>query len=246
MSVNEEAINDEEEAPPRPRTMRTNTAPPPPPVDAPEAQDADDEESEGYVSPLRGGWTEGQKVMDSTSGFAQRFKPDNDTVIVKFLDDTPYVNFRQHWIERMGQQGVKKRPYLCLETVDKNCPLCNIGDKPNAVAAFNILVVGDDGQVMLKSWDAGVRVFGSLKNYNNDPKMGPLTKNYWAVSKSGTGSSTVHNINMIRERDLTEDYGIPVPSPEDVKRAGKYGPDIITIPKKSELQEVADEIADLD
>ena len=56
-------------------------------------------------SPIRGGWTEGQKQMDSTSSFAQTLKLEEKSVVIKFLDDTPYANFRRHWVERSHQGG---------------------------------------------------------------------------------------------------------------------------------------------
>ena len=78
------------------------------------------------VPRIRGGWSEGQQVMDSASSFAQAFKPDEKTVYIKFLSDSPYANYKRHWVERRAATGGKiNRPYVCLETVGKDCPFCD-------------------------------------------------------------------------------------------------------------------------
>lgn len=199
-------------------------------------------------SPVLGGWTQGQREMDSTSTFAQAFKPDADMQIIKFLDDSPYANYRRHWIERMGQQGLYKRPYTCLQTVDRECPLCQIGDRPQAVSSFNIVVIGDEGQVLLKTWDVGARLFNTLKGYNTDPRTGPLTKGFFGVNKTSAGGSkqggtTNINVAPIGPAAAREDYGIVAPTPEMLAKAGKYDATIVEIPKVSDLREIATEMA---
>jgi hypothetical protein len=52
--------------------------------------------------------------------------------IIKMLDDQPYANYRRHWVERMTAKGKSNRPYTCLETVGRDCPLCAIADRPQA------------------------------------------------------------------------------------------------------------------
>ena len=136
------------------------------------------------VSEIKGGWTEGDKQMASTSSYAQTLKLEEKAQVIKFLDDTPYANFRRHWIERTTKDSGKTiRAYGCPKTVGKECPLCDAGDRPQAVAAFNIVIVGDDDNLVLKSWDVGPRLFQVLKGYANDPKIGPLTKGFFIASQ---------------------------------------------------------------
>src|SRR4249920_3583958 len=78
---------------------------------------------------IRGGWGASQEVIDSTSSYAQTFKPSKDTQIIRFLEGKPYAAFRRHWIDRVG---IGKRAYTCYKSVGKECPLCMIGDKPGA------------------------------------------------------------------------------------------------------------------
>jgi hypothetical protein len=38
--------------------------------------------------------------------------------------------------------------------------------------------------------------------------QGPLTKNYWAISRTGVKQQTVYNLMSVKARDLQEDWGI--------------------------------------
>jgi hypothetical protein len=38
--------------------------------------------------------------------------------------------------------------------------------------------------------------------------QGPLTKNYWAISRTGIKQQTVYNLMSVKARDLQEDWGI--------------------------------------
>ena len=126
---------------------------------------------------IHGGWTDGQKQMDSASPFAQALKLEEKGQVIKFLDDTPYANFRRHWVDRTNPGAPPtRRAYVCPQTVNKDCPLCDLGDRAQAVSAFNVVVLGDDDQILHKTWDCGARLFQVLKAYANDPKIGPLTE----------------------------------------------------------------------
>lgn len=254
MSNEEHDYEDDEEIVPRPRTMKRRpeveddedeeVAPRRKPVA--QEDDEDDDDSESSDLSIRGGWTEGQKTMDSSSDYAQVLKLENNIQIIKFIEDQPYANYRRHWVDRMTAKGPQKRAYTCLETVGKTCPLCSIADRPQAVSAFNVVLIGDDGQVMLKTWDVGARLFNVLKTYANDPKIGPLSKGYFAVSKSGVKQNTQINVIPVRENALLEDYEITPPTAAEIKAAGRYDSSIIQIPKKVDLEEIAQEISEYD
>jgi hypothetical protein len=194
---------------------------------------------------LREGWTEGQKTMDSTSSFAASFKPEEKVKGIKFLQDGPYVSYRRHWVDTMNEQREKvTRAYTCLQTVDEDCPLCEIGQRAQAVSAFNIAECGDDGQVLLRSWDVGARLFNTLKGYANDPKIGPLTKGFFVISKTGKKQNTSYNVIPVKGRDLEEDYDIPVPSQDDLDGLVLYTVEIVDIPTKKFMRELAEELVD--
>ena len=196
---------------------------------------------------LRKGWSAGQQTMDSTSTYAQSFRPEDKTQVVKFLEDEPYANFRRHWLDTVNAQGAKTvRAYTCSLSFDEDCPLCEAGHKPQAVAAFNIAICGDDGTPTHKSWDCGARLFNTLKSYANDPKIAPLTKGFFLVSKSGTKQSTTVNVIPVKASSLEEDYDVPVPDPDDLQRLVLYDIDIIEITPRKTLRELAAELSDYD
>lgn len=228
---------------PSPRTMRRSERPA---SDEPEevVSFADSSDEGGVVTPIRSGWSAGQKEMDSGSGFAQALILDQNIQIIQFLDDQPYASYRRHWIDRQTPQGVKKRTFTCLESVGRSCPLCEVGDRPQAVSAFNVALIGDDGQPLLKTFDVGARLFNQLKAFANDPKIAPLSKGYYAVSKTGKGGTVSHTLIPIRPHSLESDYDIVPPTDAEIRSIGKYDPSIIPIPKRSDLEEIAQEIQD--
>ena len=212
---------------------------------APTARDTGDDGDEDMT--IRGGWSEGQKQMDAASPFAQALKLEEKGQIIKFLDDVPYANFRRHWIDRASQQGgTVRRPFTCLATLDRDCPLCEIGDRTSPVSAFNVIVIGDDGQHTLKTFDTGARVYQVLKAYNNDPKVGPLSKHYFMVSKTGKMSNSQTNVTPIKTSALAEDWDTDPISDEALAKLAKskYDGKIVEIPKHKDLAEIAAEIAD--
>lgn len=202
--------------------------------------------SEDEVSEIKGGWTEGDKQMASTSSYAQTLKLEEKAQVIKFLEDTPYANFRRHWVERTTKDGKSIRAYGCPKTVGKECPLCEAGDRPQAVSAFNIVIVGDDDNLVLKSWDVGPRLFAVLKGYANDPKIGPLTKGFFIASRTGKRGTTQHNVAPVSRTALEEDYDITPPSKDDLEKMAKdkYTPAIVEIAKAKDLRELAEEMND--
>jgi hypothetical protein len=184
---------------------------------------------------LRGGWTAGQQVMESSSQYAQNLKLDANVQIIKFLDDFPYVNYSRHWIQRANG----KRSYTCLGSVGKDCPLCSVDPRPQSTSAFNVAVVGDDGGVLLKTWDVGPKVFNILKSLS---KTG-LTDGYYKVNKFGDRNQAQVMISDVDENTMYDKFGIEAPSAEAIEAIGKYDADIVTIPSVQELSEIAAEIS---
>jgi len=199
------------------------------------------------MTSIHGGWTDGQKQMDASSPFAQALKLEEKAQIIKFIDDTPYANFRRHWVDRASSQqggGTIRRAYVCPGSVDKDCPLCDIGDRAQAVSAFNVVVLGDEGQLLLKTWDVGARLFQVLKAYSTDPKIGPLSRYYFLVNKTGKMSNAQTNVTPIKTNALAEDWDVDPADPDELASIKPYTPEILDIPSRKTLNEIAAEIAD--
>ena len=217
---------------------------------APADDDDDGDEDETPIPPrgnLKGGWGEGKREQEASVPWAATFRPDKTSTLIKFLDDEPYASFRRHWIETVSREGGKtNRPYTCLQSVKKECPLCKAGDRPSAVSAFNIVLLDTKGDLTLKSWDAGARLFQVLSGYATDPKIGPLTRHYFLVNKTGEKATTQYNVSSVRASALEEDYDIPVPTEDDLAEIAKtkYTPEIVAIPTAKQMRELADAISD--
>lgn len=206
-------------------------------------EEDDDEEDVPLKSTVKRGWGAVEKVMTADSPFAQYLKVTEDRVIVKFLENEPYAVYRQHWInERVGRKS-----FTCIaDASPKGCPLCDAGSRPSSRFAFNVILLDSNGDHAIKSYDVGARVIDQLKNFDSDPKQGPLSKHYWAISKSGRGPRTATNHQMIRDRDLIEDYDIEPLTDADLKRFTRnaYDGSIVQIPTYKELLEIAEEFDD--
>jgi hypothetical protein len=180
--------------------------------------------------------------MDSTSSFAQAFRITEQMQVVKFLEDDEYVSFRRHWVERQTPTGRGQRSFTCLKSFNLQCPLCDIGERAQPVASYNIAVIGDDGVPMLKTWDCPPKIFNQLEGFSRDPKTAPLSRGYFLVSRSGKQGSMNNNIIPVKAHSLEEDYDITPPSQAELDKLGLWDLSIITKPKKKDLEELAREI----
>jgi len=229
---------EEDEAPKKRRVVRPASHDEAPEVSekttAPPAQRAPGAGSNG----IRGGWTAGRQIIESGSQYAQYLKLTENAQIIKFLDDAPYANYARHWVQRANG----KRSYVCLGSVGKECPLCSVDPRPQNVSSFNVALVAADG-VLLKTWDAGTKVFNSLQGVANNSDDGTLTSGFYKVYRSGEGPTASVQISEISERALVDKYGIDVPSEADLRAVGKYDADTITVLSAKELAEVAAEIS---
>ena len=190
---------------------------------------------------IRRGWGAAESVKNADSPYAQRLRVLEDPIVIKFLEDEPYASYRQHWVERSGQKS-----FTCIADIDpKGCPLCDAGSRPSTRFSFNVVLLSSDSEPAIKSYEVGPRVIDQLKNFHNDPRQGPLSKHYWAVSRSGKGATSATNHQLVKERDL-EEWELPSLSADDIARLKKsaYGPDIIQIPSRKDLQQIA--LEDLD
>lgn len=188
------------------------------------------------------GWAAAENTKNAGSAYAQRLKMTEDPVIIKFLEDEPYASYRQHWIERKGQQS-----FTCISDIDpKGCPLCDIGNRPATRFAFNVALLERDSEPLIRSYEVGPRVIDQLKNFHTDPRQGPLTKHYWAVSRTGKGTTSSTNHQLVKERDLGEEWNVDAIAEAELAslRAQAYGPEIIQIPDYKTLKNVAFEEQD--
>lgn len=188
---------------------------------------------------IKRGWGAAEETKSADSPFAQRLKVTNDAIVIKFLEDDPYTSYRQHWIERQGQKS-----FTCTSNIHaKGCPLCDAGDRPSARFCFNVALLIPGEEPVLRSYEVGPRVVDSLKNFHQDPKMGPLPKHYWSVSKTGKGATSQTNHQMVKAGDLVEDWDLdPITDAQLASLKSKaYDSSIVSIPSFKTLQQIAAE-----
>lgn len=188
---------------------------------------------------IKRGWAAAEETKSADSPFAQRLKIGKEDQIIKFLEDDPYTSYRQHWIERQGQKS-----FTCISDMnEKGCPLCAAGDRPAARFAFNVALLTDDGEPILKSYEVGPRVIDQLKNIHQSDKTGPLPKHYFAVSRTGNGPTSQTNHQMVKAGDLEEDYDVSPLTEAQVAalKAKAYDAGIVSIPAYKTLEGIAKE-----
>lgn len=188
---------------------------------------------------VKRGWGNVEQVRSAGSPFAQKLKISPDAVLVKFLEDDPYTSYRQHWIEREGQKS-----FTCISDMHaKGCPLCDAGHRPSARFAFNVAQLSDDGDPVIKSYEVGPRDIDTLKNFHTDPRQGPLPKHYWAISRTGKGSTSQRVHQMVRERDMEEEWDISPLSGDQIDALMKdvYDANIVPIPSRKTLVDIVAE-----
>lgn len=190
---------------------------------------------------VRSGWGSTERTTTSSDGdYAKRLKVTEDIQIIKFIEDAPYARYRQHWVERKGQMS-----FTCIADGESGvtCPLCEAGNRPSWRFNFNVVLLTPGEDPVLRSYEVGARVIDSLKNFNDHPAMGPLSKHYWTVSRSGKGATTSTNHQMVRESDLPE-WNLEALTKDDLNHfsGNAYTDDIIRTPSRKTLVEIALEI----
>ena len=187
---------------------------------------------------IKPGWDAVVDIKTADSPYATRLRVEDEPSIIYFLSDEPYASWRQHWVERQGQKS-----FVCLAGMDDDgCPLCDIGSRPAVRIAFNCLLLSTSGEHSLRSYEVGPRVIDQLKNFHNDPRTGPISKHFWAVSRTGKGPTSATAHQLVRERDL-EEWGITSPAESEISkwRDRAYTADIININTRLELIDIASE-----
>jgi hypothetical protein len=204
------------------------------------SRDEDDDEDDEPAPKVGGrGWGSYEKTKQASSGFPDNFKAGTESVIVKFLDEEPFLVFLQHWIERSG-----KKSFTCLES---KCPLCDdAGDKPSQQVSFNVIDFTDPDDPQIKVWQVGPMVADILKNFSKDKKTAPINRDdlYFSVRKETKNRKTNYYITPIKERDLLDDWDIEPLSEEDLEEfdAKAYDEDILQVTRRTELKGIVREI----
>ena len=176
-------------------------------------------------------------VQENTSEFPTDFKFSDEPQLVKFLEDQPFASYEQHWIER--PKGEKS--FVCIGDA---CPLCDVlGDKPRGKFSFNVLVLSGDVQGV-QILTAPPSLARQIKKAHDDERKGPLSKEFWEISRLGTGPTTQYTLNFVRGRDLAEEWKLSQDTVNElVAAAVPFTAEVIRETPRSEMLEVARSVA---
>lgn len=165
-----------------------------------------DQEDTGIVTKGWGGYK--RMKEEAPSKWEKLYKPpEGEEGLIKFLEDDPYANVIQHWVEEVknGQKG-----FICLGK-SNDCPLCDMGHTPNAFARFNVLDLSADEPILVV-YQTGITITETIKKHA-EGRMGPLTNPelYFACTMNVTGKGGKGQkrqaIRPVKARDLEEDFG---------------------------------------
>jgi hypothetical protein len=176
-------------------------------------------------------------VQENSSDFPTDFKFSESPQLVKFLEDQPFASYEQHWIER--PKG--KKSFVCI---GEACPLCDVlGDKPRGKFAFNVLVLSGETQGV-QIMTAPPSLARQIKKAHDDERKGPLSKEFWEVSRLGSGPTTQYTLNFVRGRDLAEEWKLSADAVQElVAAAVPFTAEVIRETPRSEMLEVARSVA---
>jgi|GEM_PF-1900575 hypothetical protein len=151
---------------------------------------------------VQSGWDAAEKLVTNLAEFPTEYKHSETFQLVRFIDQTgPFANYRQHFLKEKTEG---RRSYVCI---GDNCPLClKLGDKPETKRAFtivNLTAKPYQRQMLI----ATPRLYKTLHAGEFSPQ-GPLTRNYWALSRTGQKQQTVYNLMAVKGRDLAEDWAL--------------------------------------
>jgi hypothetical protein len=185
---------------------------------------------------VQSGWDLADKVLKpkkEAGAYPTDFKIVEQPKLVRFLDDAPFMIYEQHWINRT--EG--KRSFVCL---GEDCPLCTIaGDQPRPRLVFNVLVLTDE-EPNVQILNATPTLAKILRAKNDDPKFGPLSRFYWAISRQGTATTTQYIVERVKAMDLAEEWELDVEEIETaITQAVKYDDSAIYVSPREELLKLA-------
>lgn len=201
------------------------------------------------VGRLASGWGSYQKIRAASSDFETKYKPSTDGDVVQLLQGEPFAAFARHWVEVDGG----KRAVICPASLEVDedddppqCPLCDVGDKPNPPKAYlNVAVLRPPaaGRPENAVWEIGGSISDQLQTIDKGiGRKTSLVDIFLLASSSGTGLNTKYLLEPLFEEDLAE-FGVKPLTDKQIAGFDLYGPDLYEVPSFRELDKLADEIS---
>lgn len=152
-------------------------------------------------SPIASGWDAADSHLSAkkrSGDYPVDTKLSEQLQLFRFLENEPFAIYKQFWVEREG-----KKSFVYLGDDDPLEVIAGLTPRPKF--AFNVLNLSEDTPE-LQVLTVSTTLARQLRAANDDPRFGPLTKHYWAISRQGTGPQTVFNLQRVRSSDLEEEW----------------------------------------
>lgn len=167
-------------------------------------------------TPIASGWDAADSMLTPkkrSGDFPTDVRFSEQVQLFRFLENEPFAIYKQHWVERDG-----KKSFVSLGDDDPLTVIAGLTPRPKF--AFNVLNLSAE-EPELQVLTASTTLARQLRASNDDPRFGPLTKHYWAISRQGTGPQTVFNLQRVNARDLQEEWSL---DPEVIDTVAKASP----------------------
>lgn len=191
--------------------------------------------SDTAANPIASGWDAADSMLTNkkrNGDFPTDVRLSEEVQLFRFLENEPFAIYKQHWVEREG-----KKSFVSIGDEDPLTVIAGLTPRPKF--AFNVLNLSlDEPEVQVLT--ASTTLARQLRAANDDPRFGPLTKHYWAISRQGTGPQTVFNLQRVRATDLEEEWSLDPTSVEaSAKDAPLYDNSIIKVASYEEHLDIA-------
>lgn len=192
----------------------------------------------GATETVQSGWDAANSLLFSkkrNSDYPTDVKLGEEVQLFRFLENEPFAIYKQFWVEKEG-----KKSYVALGDDDPLATIAGLTARPKF--AFNVLnLSAETPEVQVLT--APTTLARQLYAANDDERFGPLTKHFWAISRQGTGSQTVFNLQRVPRSELLEAWKL---NPEDIdaaaQSADKYDASIIHKATMDEHLEIARQV----
>lgn len=178
------------------------------------------------------------KPKREAGNYPKDFKFDEKSQLVRFLENDPFAVYQQHWVQVPNENGTTSwRSYVSTGEDD---PLATIaGLMPRPKAAFNILNLSlETPEVQILT--ASVTLARQLQAANDDPRRGPLTKYFWAISRIGSGRDTQYTVDRVHPSELANEWDLDLEKVEAIAAdAPRYDTSAIYVAPYEEQLKVA-------
>lgn len=166
------------------------------------------------ASSANSGWVQPKEIKQGTGVYDKEFKVQEGLFqVIKFFGAGPFIRYKEHYIRQITQG---KRSFICPTSIDPSikCPICatNAGklpddqNYPSEKYAFTVLNLSWPEGPKRQQWIVGGQIYNILYPLEHSPQ-GPLSRNYWAVSRTGpAGLTAKYTVQAVKGRDLAEDW----------------------------------------